>query len=222
MLHSSNQIDVIIPSKTTEKHVPFLLQTINSLKASETNYNFNVVVVESGSFPVDCGQDDTLAFDQKRFSYNRALNLGIAATNADWIVMANNDLIFHPGWFSEIIRQHFFWPQVRSFSPWNNFGNWHPAKFPQNESELFLGYRICFEIAGWCIVVKRDLMNSIDLDERCSLWYSDNIYADELIKYGHHHGLVANSLVDHIVSQTIDYHTYLTNDDRDLYLQGKR
>jgi GT2 family glycosyltransferase len=217
-----SKVDVIIPSKTTEKHVPFLVQTVSSLKASETDYKFNVTVVESGLYPVDCGQDDTLSFDQKRFSYNRALNIGIAATDAEWIVLANNDLVFKPGWFSEIIKQHSLWPSIRSFSPWNSYNNWHPRMFPHNEAELILGHRICYELAGWCIIVKRDLMNVIDLDERCSLWYSDNIYADELCKYGHYHALATKSYVDHITSQTIDYNTYLTNDDRDLYLQGKQ
>jgi hypothetical protein len=33
-------------------------------------------------------------------------------------------------------------------------------------------------------------------------WYSDNVYADELLKHGIKHALVTRSKVDHIVSQT--------------------
>lgn len=218
-----NQIvDVIIPSRTTKSIEPIARQTIETLRKSEDNFSFNVILIESGNEIVDVGQDLTIIYDRPNFSYNRALNLGAAATNSDWVVFANNDLIFHKNWFMMIAVTSQFNPFYGSFSPWNHMHNWHPRLFPENRFNLIPGYRICHEIAGWCLVAKRSTLARIGpLSERCALWYSDNIYADALIAHNIPHGLVANSWVDHITSQTINFNEYITETDRKLYEEGK-
>lgn len=216
------KVDVVIPSRTTDAIIPLAKQTIDTLRLSESHIKFNVILVESGSEIVDVGQDMTIKYDRPDFSYNRALNLGAAASENDWIVFANNDLIFHERWMTAILITNEFNPYFGSFSPWNNMHNWHNRLFPNNRFNLLHGYRICHEIAGWCLVVKRSTLATIGpLSERCSLWYSDNIYADALLKHGISHGLVANSHVDHITSQTIDFSQYITETDRKLYEEGK-
>jgi glycosyltransferase involved in cell wall biosynthesis len=214
-------VDVIIPSKTNDNNWPMVCRTISSLRASESLFDFNVYLVESGDY-LPCGQDYSIEYDRDHFSYNRALNLGIQAVSSDWLVMANNDLYFHPNWFSEIMRVNKSNPDLVSFSPWNNYNNWHPNLFLNNDSNIIRGYRICRELAGWCIVAKRSVMQTIDLDERCSLWFSDNIYADELIKHDFNHALIASSKVDHLTSQTIDFSKYDTLVDQELYFKGKK
>jgi glycosyltransferase involved in cell wall biosynthesis len=216
-----NKVDVIIPSKSSDDNWPMVVKTIQSLRLSEPWFDFNVVLVESGELK-NCGQNLTIDYEDKRFSYNRALNKGIAQTKADWVVMANNDLWFHAGWFSEIIKAWVDNPDIKSFSPWNNYHNWHPRLFPENKSSVLIGSRICRELAGWCIVARREMIETIDIDERCSLWFSDNIYADELEKHGYHHALVCSSLVDHLTSQTIDFSKYDTLEDQKLYFEGKK
>ena len=195
--------------------------TISSLKESETDFKFNIILVESSGLKLDAGQNHLIKYDQKRFSYNRALNLGALASQNDWLVFANNDLVFHRGWFSEIARQHENNSSIVSFTPWNRWNGWHDNYFPNNTKELRLGYNICRELGGWCIAVKRSIFDTIDLSERCSLWYSDNIYADALMQYGYIHALACHSFVDHLTSQTIDYNNYKINLDRDIYLEGK-
>jgi hypothetical protein len=216
-----NLIDVVIPSKTSEHNWSMVARTISSLRISEPFFDFNVILVESGE-QMNCWQDYTVRFDQDRFSYNRALNLGIREGVADWVVMANNDLFFHAGWFSKILAAWCDHPEISSFSPWNDHHNWHPNLFPNNQSKVLIGERVCRELAGWCIVARRDLLETIDLDERCSLWFSDNIYADELIKHGFNHALVADSKVDHLTSQTIDFSKYDTIIDQEIYFKGKK
>jgi hypothetical protein len=216
-----NLIDVVIPSKTSRENRDMIIRTILSLRRSEPFFVFNVILVESGE-TLFCGQNDTIQFDQDRFSYNRALNLGIREGVADWVVMANNDLFFHAGWFSKILAAWCDHPEISSFSPWNDHHNWHPNLFPNNESKILIGERVCRELAGWCIVARRNLLETIDLDERCSLWFSDNIYADELISHGFNHALVADSKVDHLTSQTIDFSKYDTIVDQEIYFKGKK
>lgn len=215
-------VDFIMPSKTTFNAASMIKNTVRTLRESESEYNFNVVLIESMPFTTDIGQDVTIMFDQKKFCYNRALNLGIAATKNDWVVLANNDLIFHSLWFSAIMASHKCYSQFESFTPWNSYNGWHEKAFPDNMLALLPGYRICYEIGGWCLVVKRSVLEAIGpLNERCSLWFSDNIYADTLQEHGIKHALCANSMVDHLTSQTIDYNEYMTHSDHKAYLEGK-
>lgn len=211
------KVDVIIPSKTTEKHSLVLSQCITTLRASEPTVDFNVIVVESDAKNAQ-GQNKTLMYEDEKFCYNKALNMGIRDSSNEWVVLANNDLVFHPHWFVEILKAHSNRLDVESFSPWNSFYNWHNYLIP-NPADLTLGYRTSYELAGWCIVTKRSVLNAINLSERVSLWYSDNIYADELKKHGILHGLVRRSHVDHITSNTINYHQYNSEVDRLLYLE---
>jgi len=214
-------VDVIIPSKTSDRIAPILMTCIASLKSSEPTIQFNVVVVESAEYRA-LGQDRTLAYDQDVFCYNHALNLGINSTFNEWVILANNDLIFHPFFMSEILTAHHSAPEIESFSPWNTMNGWHDmAMHGLPEADIYEGHDTSYRLAGWCIIVKRLVLNRIDLNERCRLWYSDNIYADELLKYGIRHGLVRRSIVDHLCTQTIDFGSYETGDDFKRYVGEK-
>lgn len=215
-------VDVIIPSKTTYNLASMIKKSIGSLKESESEYSFNVILVESMPFITNIGQDMTIMFDQEKFSYNRALNLGYAASSSDWVVFANNDLNYIRYWFTALMASAKCFPQFESFTPWNSHNHWHEKAFPNNWVGLLPGYRICYEIGGWCLVAKRSALQKImPLSERCSLWYSDNIYADALQEHEIKHALCANSRVDHLTSQTIDYNEYITHSDQIEYLKGK-
>jgi len=210
-------VDVIIPSKTSEKLSPILAQCIGSLKASEDEITFNVVVVESGE-QIDCGQNKTIVYDRDEFCYNHALNMGIKATKSEWVILANNDLIFRHLFMSEIVFYSAMMPTVKSFSPWNSHGGWHDNLFGDSPlNRAFFGYRTCYELTGWCIIVKREILEKIDLSERVNFWYSDNVYADELIKINESHALIRASKVDHLCSQTIDFSQYNAEIDRASY-----
>ena len=115
-------VDVIIPSKTNSTLAPIARHCVESLRASEPadEVAWNVVVVETewDTHPFHMGQDLTLFWPQdKPFNYNGALNLGIKATRAEWVVLTNNDVIFHAGWFREILRLHASDPSLARFRP---------------------------------------------------------------------------------------------------------
>lgn len=203
-------VDVIIPSKTSAKFQGMVSACIQTLRESEEHIKFNVIVVETEKdAPVDAGQDITITWPDEEFNYNKALNLGINASENDWIVLANNDLIFHRGWFSEILKVKEKHPNVQSFCPWNSHQNWHENRLPK-EGELFFGYRTSHEVAGWCIVINRSLLQSVQFTEECQFWYSDNIYAHQLEKEKLPHVLVRSSKVDHL-------HGITTAHDKDRY-----
>jgi GT2 family glycosyltransferase len=193
---------------------------VSSLRQSETEHVFNIVLIESGADKIDVGQDATIMWELPEFNYNGALKLGINSTSNDWVVLANNDLIFHPGWMSEIFKVHDQFPLIKSFSPWNTINAYHDSIYPNFPVPMIIGYRVCYEVCGWCLVAKREVLETIDLSDRVNLWYSDNIYADELLKHKFVHALVKNSLVDHLCTQTIDFTKYDSRADL-LKYQGK-
>jgi glycosyltransferase involved in cell wall biosynthesis len=209
-------IDVVIPSKTNYSNLHMVRECIASLRRSEFEHSFNVILVESSAIAEDVGQDITVHYDGE-FRYNRALNMGIAKGSAEWVILANNDLVFHPWFFTWI---HFYsqkFPAFESFSPWNDIHGWHARRFPAI-APIIPGHRITYELAGWCIVTKRTVLDRIQLSDRVKLWFSDNIYADELQRLGIGHALIPQSKVDHLTSQTIDFGQYDTNEDYRRYL----
>lgn len=197
-------VDVIIPSFTNEKTAPILKNCIQSLRLSEQYISFNVILIESNLDTIgdDHGQNLTISYDWEKFNYNHALNLGLKFCQNEFVVLANNDLIFYPQWMMHIIVAAYLNPEVKSFSPWNSMWAWHERCFPNNSDQYLLGYEIGRHLAGWCIVAKREIFKKITLNERVDFWYSDNVYADELQANNMLHALVAPSRVDHITSQT--------------------
>lgn len=219
-------IDVIIPSKTSAQFAQLASNCIASLRQSEQR-QFNVVVVESEheTHPFNVGQDKTIFWDpERKFNYNGALNLGIRATTNEWVVLTNNDVIFHPGWFTEILKVNAKHPDLMSFCSWCDYDNWHPSRYPNLAPDVdhVINDWIGYGMASWTIIVKREVLNVIDLSERVSFWYSDNVYADAVKKHGYKHALAVHSKIDHLSSQTIKTIAYNSAEDKCVYSKGTR
>ena len=211
------QIDVVIPSLSKPELRNMIRECIRSLRASEPNIKFNVIMVESGPEVVELGQDETVMFDLPSFNFNHALLQGIARCSSKWIVLANNDLVFHADWMSELLRFAEKNPKIGSYSPWNPRS--HPAHF-KNAQEAYIGYEVTKHVAGWCLIASQETLSSIKLSEEISYWYSDNNYADELQKHGIQHALLRNSVVTHLCEQTtrkLDNRQEMTIGQKDAY-----
>lgn len=212
------KIDVVMPSKTSDRLIPMIKNCINSLRKAEPLVEFNVIIVESGT-PADCGQDETIFYESDNFNYNHALNLGLKLCSHEWVILANNDLMFHEHFMFEIFMAHAERPDIKSFSPWNAMYGWHNSYFP-NPPKIIEGYRICAELVGWCIIAKREIFKIVQLKEHVNFWYSDNVYADALIEAGIKHALVSKSRVDHLTSKTKVVSREEAQHSLNLYLGG--
>jgi glycosyltransferase involved in cell wall biosynthesis len=211
------KIDVVIPSLSKPELHKMIRECISSLRSSEPSIDFNVVVVESGPEKVELGQDATVMFDLPKFNFNHALKQGIAVCKSKWVVLANNDLVFHPGWMSTLQQFAENSSGIKSFSPWNPRS--HPAHF-RTPQDSYIGYEVTKHIAGWCLITTLDVLNTIQLSEEIEYWYSDNNYADELKKHGIVHALLRNSVVTHLHEQTtrrMDNKKQMTVDQKALY-----
>ncbi len=189
-------VDVIIPSDGTELYSRVITEaSIKSLRSSlkeNSKYRFNVVVVEQNKTITHPYADKVLYYNFP-FNYNRVLNLGISETSGDFVMLCNNDLIYHTGFFDEMLRA--FRIGYLSLSPTN------PLRSKPTVHPIIEGYGINHDLMGWCIVTKRKLFDRIGkIDEGVSFWYSDNLYADQLKYYKIQHARVAMSFVSHIGS----------------------
>ena len=188
-------VDVIMPSNGKEPHLVKMTQNcINTLLESEDDVEFNILVFEQQP-TVNYQNAKTIHYSYP-FNYNKIMNDGIGRTSSPYVCMANNDLVFHHGWCSELLK---WTEQYMSMSP-----RCPKAQKDMKRYATYEGYRISKEMSGWCIFVKRELFDIIGaLDESMIFWFSDNIYADALQKHGIKHALISNSIVRHLTSKTV-------------------
>jgi GT2 family glycosyltransferase len=182
----SNISAVIVSCQKSNYHRVITEQAIKSS-------GVECIVIETNpqAKPYDC---QTL-FWTKEFNYNKCLNWGIEHTNTEYIALCNNDLVFEKGWEKITdVMGHF---ELLSASPYSKY-NPHPQPYKQG-NEIHYGYQIGWEMLGWCIVINRELLQTIKkLDETYKFWCSDNAYADQLKANGIKHAVVCNSIVNHI------------------------
>ena len=189
--------DLIIVAQSKDGLIEMTQNCIDS--ARQDGADMNVIVVETGD-PYRYDVDKIIEYNDE-FNYNRALNMGLKYAVGDVHILANNDIIFHPGW-----------SQIGELMSLNGF---HSASALSQscrgfvvEDKVYPGYDIGTTLTGWCIFMDRYCREQIgDLDESCSFWYSDNLYALQLQEAGIEHGLFCNIQVDHITSRTLAQQT---------------
>ncbi len=198
-------IDIIILSNAQTEELRHLTENaLISLLDSEDQrkIRFNILVIESAKTkPYNFPFCRTI-YPKESFGYHRYMNIGLSMTQSPLVCLCNNDLIFHPGWATAIISAFDANPALKSASPFCQFN--HPERGFMADSGIHLGYEVRGHVAGWCILLKREILQVTGpLEERLRFWYSDNDYAKTLEKYGIQHALVSSAKVDHLESQTL-------------------
>lgn len=186
------KIDIIILSNGKTKELREMTQkTINSCHDSELNHDFNIIVFEQEDYQDWYSRAWTINYTCD-FHYNKLMNAGIQLTDSEWIVLCNNDLIFHNGWLTECLKYDYL-----SMSP-----DMHP-----NGKGVKEGYQIGNkgEFKGWCIITNRKLYEEIGkIDESVNFHYSDHVFADQLKAKGIKHALIKGAYVEHLESMTLN------------------
>ena len=190
--------DLIIVAKSSTKELIQVTQNcINSARAD--NADLNVIIVETSGCVVKYDHVNQVIKYEDEFNYNRALNLGLKYAIGDIHILANNDIIFLPGWskIGECMINN-------EFDSASALSNDHRQKHLKRGDWIYEGYEVGKYLTGWCIFVTKKCIETIGgLDETFDFWYSDNIYADQIIKAKIRHGLFCNVQVNHIVSATL-------------------
>jgi len=162
------------------------------------NADVNVILVETFRKTRYRGVNKHIMFDGE-FNYNRCLNEGLKYREGDIQILANNDLIFEPGW-SEIGAIMEANGIISASALSNARGHWGMTKGYQ----AYKGYTISVFFTGWCIFEHKSVWDKIPkLDESYEFWYSDNVHAAQLEKAEIEHWLICAVTVNHITSQTL-------------------
>lgn len=203
------KVDIVILSNAKTPELKFFTeQAIQSCLKSETEIEFNIIVIEQN---VNVTYENCqLHHDIDDFNYNKRMNLGISKGSSEYIALCNNDLIFYPGWCSTLIeamKKH----ELLSACPICPHVQHHRLSLTE---EVYFGHRNSHEVSGWCIMINRGILKIIGkLDEEFPFWFADNVYSEQLKKHGINHACVTKSVVEHLGSKTLNT---LENDERDL------
>ena len=186
---------IIVASSSGKRLIDITQRCIDSARADGAE--LEVIVIETFR-PYNYENCEIIEY-REPFNYNRALNKGIAKAKGDVLILANNDIVFHPGW--SVIGDLMLSNGFDSASALSNSKN-HRG-MPQEDS-IYPGFSIGRILTGWCIFVTKECIKKIGkLDERCEFWGADNVYAEQLKAKGLRHGLFCNIRVDHLESSTL-------------------
>lgn len=196
-------VDVVILSKCTSVETFRVNENcIRSLMESEPKIRFEIVIVESNQAFPGLGftyrqEPVSVIIPDEPFRFHRFLNIGLARGSSDMVLFSNNDVTYHPGWLSEILRVRMMNPEIRSFSPFDRNGPYlNHEEF--RHKPFHIGHRVPVEFTGWCFLVDRSVFNQTGIfDERYALYFGDNDFARTLKRRGILHAMVPSSFVEH-------------------------
>jgi len=211
-------IDVICLTNTNDQYFYDLTNTtLDTLLSTEGDYNFNIKLIESNKKSEFKYNQPNLVtiIPKEEFHYNRFLNIGLKECNGEWVLIINNDLVFTKDWLNNIMSEHRLNPDIVSFSPFEpNFAEYHnPSLY--KEGNVYVGYTTKVELLGWCILVKKSVLDTIgNFDERFNFWCQDDDYGLTLKKHNFKHAIIKDSIVYHVESQS-----YTLIKKEDLYFK---
>lgn len=197
-------VDVIILSYVKDNSILKMNNDcIDSLNSSSENIKFNILLIETdwiNEYKYD--QPNVKVIQPKEeFNYNKFLNIGLKECKNDWVLISNNDTIYHKNFLEEMMVAHNHDNQILSMSPMDD--DWHRHQTFDKKSDIYYGYRTSYEVAGWSILVHKSAIQTIGgFDEQFTFWYQDNDYAHSLMKNNIKHALITKSKVTHLLSKS--------------------
>ena len=225
------KVDIIILSKTSSLDIYKMnLNCINSLLNSEKDILFNIILVESEKSSSYIYPNTKVIKPSSKFGYNKFLLIGLEHTSSgDYIAFCNNDLLFSRSWMTNIINKNMY--DVMSYSPIDITWPWM-KKIYNKKVPFEIGYNISEHIAGWCIIIKRELLNKVTnlIDPDFDFYYADNDYSLTLRKNSIKHAIITDSHVTHLQaksSSNVNHRNYLLDLDENkikypYYLKFKK
>lgn len=187
-------VDVVMMSHAkTEAMAEMTQHAIDTCIAGANSLPVNVVVLEQAE-----GADYQHAITihaPGEFNYNAFANRGARYGTADWIMVANNDLIFHDGWLHHLL--------VANHPVVSPKASQDPRQLDITENEI--GPVNGRHFSGWCFMIKRDLWLQIGgFDQDFAFFCADDSVIEQLKEIDVMPMLVPAAQVEHIRSVTLD------------------
>ena len=199
-------VDVIILSYAkNDAIIEMNNNCINSLNSSTDQHQFNIILIETDSTNEHSYQQKNVKVVQPgiEFNYNKFLNIGLKECTNDWILISNNDTIYHKNFLENMFIANQFDTEILSMSPMDD--TWFRHNEFNRSINIYYGYRVSYELTGWSILINKKVFDVIGgFDEEFTFWYQDNDYANNLIKHNIKHALIIDSKVTHLLSKSHD------------------
>lgn len=187
-------ISIILPNYCPDNEVTEHLKLFMESLIANTPKPFQLIVIENGSetqFLKDYA--DIYIHKDKPMGYARAVNLGLAAADGDFLIIMNNDLIVPQRWLETMIEDY-------------EDGTLAPIDMP--------GSPQIFEDSHWfsLVMMDRKTFTKIGyLDEQINYRFHDQDYSIRVKKAGLHVRQTGRVVVKHVNSLT--YHKMNRNED---------
>lgn len=186
-------VDVVVLSNAKDAQFRRMTQdTINSCVSGANSLPVNIIVLEQN--PGVSYRNARTVHAPETFNYNRFANRGARLGSAEWIMVANNDLIFEDGWLHQLLAAGH--PFVSPKCP----DDARQADLVENT----VGDRTGRNMSGWCFMVKRSLWDQIGgFDDCVDFWASDDVTIEQCRAVGVLPMLVPAARVKHLGSKTL-------------------
>ncbi len=185
-------VDVVFLSKASTPELQAMCQTaIDTCITGAGSHQVNVIVIEQTTARY---RDAITIHETAPFNYNAFANKGARTGRAPWIMVANSDLDFKPGWLDGLLAAgHDLVSPVDT-----NEGR--QRRLTSNE----VGVQCGQHLSGWCFMIARSLWEKIGgLDEDFRFWCADNSLIEQVVAVGVKPMVVPAAKVTHLISQTI-------------------
>ena len=197
-------IDVIILSYAKDELI-FKMNNncINSINNSTTNHQFNIILVETDvTKNYEYSHTNVKVIQpNEEFNYNKFLNIGLKYCTNEWVLISNNDTIYHKHFIDHMLNANVFDDNLLSMSPMDD--NWFRHNIFNKNIDTHYGYNVSYEITGWSIFFNKLVLEKIGyFDEDFNFWYQDDDYSKNLILHKIKHALITKSKVTHLGSKS--------------------
>lgn len=184
-------------------------RALESLYNSETwtDSNLQVLLIESSkesTYKYPWPNLEVLIPDEQ-FGFHKFFNIGIEKTDGEYIAFCNNDIIFNPGWFSEIKKVADAHKRFLCFSPIDDSGDYPkmtPERLPRDK-DYYNGWEHQQHFAPWCFVWKRKVFDITGpFDESIDFYGADCDEQNMMSRNALWSVVCTKSVVRHLAGQT--------------------
>lgn len=216
-------VSVVIPTRDKPELITLCLKTL----LEKTNYpNFEVVVVDNGSAdPQVKSLYQEMACDKLRivdasfpFNFSKLVNMGVASSNGDIILLLNNDIeVLDGDWMEELVSHavregvgavgaKLLYPDGRAQHNGVIVGiggvAGHSHKFFPGDAPGYFGraqlHQELSAVTGACLAIKRSAWNAVQgFDEQLGIAFNDVDFCLRVQAAGYRHVWTPHALLKH-------------------------
>ena len=190
----STKVSIILPTYCPNLEVEGHLKVFLTSLAENTNRDsYQFIIIEQGEQSskrfTDIIKPDIYIHKKEPIGYARAVNLGMALSDCDYIAIMNNDLIVPKDWLVKMLKDH----ELGTLAPLDDCWN-----RPENK---------VYKNSHWFSLVLMDRNTFIKvgyLDESMPYRFHDQDYSIRVHKAGFSVNRTGNVIVQHINRATFD------------------